>query len=55
MCLEFMMGMISSMYVGIYRLAKMYCIEFWDEEFEAIRDELESIIFSSIEEQEQIL
>lgn len=40
---EHIMTMISSIYVGICRLVMMYCLEYVEEEFDEVAEELEGV------------
>lgn len=47
--MDHIMTMISSLYIGIYRLVTMYCWDTVDPEFDDVTDEIESLIYQYLE------
>lgn len=48
--MDHIMNMISSIYIGLYRLVTMYCWDCVDESFDVVTDEIESIIYDYFDE-----
>lgn len=48
------MNMISSLYIGVYRLVTMYCWDSIDSEFDEITDEIEYIVYEYINKWENV-
>lgn len=50
----FIMSLISSIYINLYLLVTMYCDGIWEEDFDAVTDEIEAIIHHYFEVYDQI-
>lgn len=50
---EDMMTMFVDMYINLYRMIKMYCWDFVDEEFDTVTDELEYIFHRFVQYEEE--
>jgi len=53
-CVEYMMTMFVNMYMNLYRMVTLYCLETVDEGFDKVKDKLEYIFHRFIECEESI-
>lgn len=52
--MDHIMNMISCIYIGLYRLVTMYCLDYVDPEFDDVTEEIENILYDYIHESERI-